>query len=129
VWFGGFFGGNLLQVYDFVTWTSSAGRLQLSLETENDFGTLPWGNFVQRLWQAKGTYAFSPDLAISSYFQYDSASREIGTNNRFIWTLRPGRELYVVWNRGWKKPLDAGFRDSLPEYDLLAVKFRWTFRM
>lgn len=129
VWFGSFFGGDLLQVYDFVTWTSSEGMLQLSLETENDFGTLPWGNFVQRLWQAKGTCAFSPNLAISSYFQYDSASHEIGMNNRFIWTLQPGRELYVVWNRGWKKPIDAGFRDSLPEYDLLAVKFRWTFRM
>jgi len=48
LWFGHFFNGRLTQVQNFITWTEPSGRLQLELDTENDFGHLPFGNFVQR---------------------------------------------------------------------------------
>ncbi len=58
------------------------------------------GNFVQRLWTVQGTYAWSPNLVLSSLVQYDTESQNIGTNTRLRWTIKPGNDLFIVWNRG-----------------------------
>ena len=70
---------------------------------ENDFGHLPQGNFVQRLWQLQGAYAWSPNLVLSSFIQYDTESQNVGTNTRLRWTIKPGNDLFIVWNRGWQR--------------------------
>ncbi len=128
-WFGDFYTGSLTQLESFVTYTTRGGRLQLELSAENDEADLPEGDFIQRLWQLKTVYAFTPDLILSSYAQYDSESRNLGTNTRLRWTIRPGNDLYLVWNHGWEHPV--GSRDRLallPASDQLVVKLRWTFR-
>ena len=127
-WFGEFFNGRLTQVQNFITWTQPSGRLQVELDTENDFGHLPFGNFVQRLLQTKVVYAFSPNLIISSYTQYDTESRQVGINNRLRWTMRPNADLFVVWNRGWKHPLSEDDRFLTPLSDQFVVKLRWVGR-
>ncbi len=129
VWFGDFYTGTLTQTEAFVTYTTRKGHLQLELSTENDSGDLPEGDFIQRLWQLKVVYAFNPDLILSSYTQYDSESRNVGTNTRLRWTIAPGNDLFVVWNHGWKRLLES--RDFLalhPVDDSFIVKLRWTFR-
>ena len=48
---------------------------------------------------------------------------------RLRWTIKPGNDLFIVWNRGWKRLILS--RDDLsvvPDKDLIAVKLRWTFR-
>ncbi|MDQ7086335.1 MAG: hypothetical protein Q9Q13_00085, partial [Acidobacteriota bacterium] len=106
-----------------------AWRFQVEAEAENNFGSLPAGDFIQRLWQLKLVYAFNPDLLLSSYFQYDSESRNLGLNSRLRWTLRPGNELYVVWNHDWEHPAgQVGTLALRPVRDQLSVKLRWTFR-
>ena len=52
--------------------------LQLALNLEQDYGYLPEGNFVFRLWQLKTVYAFTPNLLLSTFLQYDSESRTSG---------------------------------------------------
>ncbi|MDQ7087747.1 MAG: DUF5916 domain-containing protein [Acidobacteriota bacterium] len=99
VWFGTFYGGRLREYESYFRWTSPRGAFQVEAEAENNFGSLPAGDFIQRLWQLKLVYAFNPDLLLSSYFQYDSESRNLGLNSRLRWTLRPGNELYVVNQR------------------------------
>ncbi len=129
VWFGDFYTGSLTQLESFATYTTPGGHLRLEVRAENDEGHLPEGDFIQRLWQLKVVYAFTPDLILSSYTQYDSESRNVGTNTRLRWTVRPGNDLYVVWNHGWQHP--PGSRDRLalaPVSDQLVVKLRWTFR-
>ena len=75
------------------------------------------------------TYAFTPDLILSSYIQYDSDSRDLGANTRFRWTIKPGNDFFVVWNHGWRHPLAGEDWYSLhPVSDQLIVKLRWTFR-
>ena len=134
VWFGEFYEGHLTQYEGFVTWTDPRGHLSLSLEGETDVGHLPFGDFIQRLWQLKAVWAFTPDVVLSSYFQYDSESRNLGMNTRLRWTIRPGNDLYVVWNRDWLRPLDdeagrdVGAFAFRPLDDQLVVKLRWTFR-
>ena len=98
--------------------------------TENNFGRLPAGNFTQRLWQLQTAFAWSPNLVLTSFIQYDTESQNLGSNTRLRWTMRPGNDLFIVWNRGWKKLiLNPRELNLIPENELLAVKLRWTFRM
>lgn len=128
-WFGGFYDGHLTQQENYIAWTSPGARWQVNLSTENDFARLREGNFVQRLWQLKGTYAWSPNLVLSSFLQYDTESQNVGTNTRLRWTIRPGNDLFIVWNRGWQKRVLAPHDLSLiPDSETFAVKLRWTFR-
>ena len=110
-------------------WTSPKGRVQLEADIENDFGRLPKGNFVQRLWQLQGAYAWSPNLVLSSFIQYDTESQNVGTNTRLRWTIKPGNDLFIVWNRGWQRLILSPNETSIvPQSDVVAVKLRWAFR-
>ena len=128
-WFGSFFDGHLTQWQNYLKWTSPKGRVQLEADLENDFGRLPHGNFVQRLWQLQGAYAWSPNLVLSSFIQYDTDSQNVGTNTRLRWTIKPGDDLFIVWNRGWQRLILSPSETSIvPQSDVIAVKLRWTFR-
>jgi len=128
-WFGTFFNGHLTQWTNYVRWTSSKGKVQLDLDTENDFAHLPVGNFVQRLWSARAAYAWNPNLVLSTFIQYDTESQNVGTNTRLRWTIKPGNDLFIVWNRGWQQLILSPNETSIvPQSDVIAIKLRWTFR-
>lgn len=126
--FGDFFDGRLTQLVNYANWTSSSGRLFLSLDAENDFGDLPAGRFIQRLWQWKTIYAFTTELVTSAFVQYDSESREAGLNARVRWTVTPGRDVFLVWNRNWRHALSESAFAASPVSDEVVLKLRWTFR-
>ena len=130
VWFGDFFSGTLTETNVFVSYTTPAGHLRLEASIEHDSGHLAEGDFVFDVAQFNVVYAFTPDLILSSYIQYDSESRDVGTNTRFRWTIKPGNDLFVVWNHGWQRPYDNdNIFDLQTVSDQLVVKLRWTFRM
>ena len=129
VWFGDFYTGSLTQAEGFVTYTTPSGHLQLELSAENDAGRLPEGDFNLNLGQLKAVYAFTPDLILSSFIQYDSESGDLGANTRFRWTIKPGNDFFVVWFHSWRHPIDDDKSFTLrPINDQLVVKLRWTFR-
>jgi hypothetical protein len=128
-WFGTFYNGRLLQQENSLNFTSAHGTWQAGVGSEHNFGELQQGKFVQRLWQLNFAYAFNPNLMVTTFLQYDNESQDIGNNMRLRWTMKPGNDLFIVWNRGWKRLLLS--RDDLtiiPETELLAVKLRWTLR-
>ena len=127
--FGSFYSGTLYQQSNYLRYTSANGGWQAGVSVEQNFGQLPEGHFVQRLWQVNTTYAVSSYTALTSFLQYDSVSQTIGNNLRLRWTLRPGNDLFVVWNRGWKRLyLNPADRSLSSDTELFAVKLRWTFR-
>ncbi len=126
---GTFYDGRLNQYAGTVNWTSSDGRVQLGLGGENNFGCLQAGRFVQRLWQFRTSMAWSPRVVLTSFVQYDTTSNNVGANTRLRWTMKPGREIFFVWNRGWLRLLERPELTLIPDSELLALKFRWTFRM
>jgi len=129
-WFGDFFTGRLTQLNTFASYTTPGGHLRLELNLEHDNGHLNEGNFTLNVGQFKVVYAFTPDLILSSNIQYDSESRDVSANTRFRWTIRPGTDLFVVWNRGWRRPFDSASLIDLHTVDQqLVVKLRWTFRI
>ncbi len=128
--FGSFYGGTLDQWDFFSRWASPAGHLQLGFSANGNFGHLPQGNFAQRLWQANFSYAWNPNLILTSFIQYDSESQNLGTNTRLRWTFKPGNDLFIVWNRGWQRLILSPHELSLiPESEMFAVKLRFTFRL
>lgn len=128
VWFGSFYDGDLTEWENYLRWTSSKGKLQLELSAQNNFAHLKAGNFAQRLWQLQSAYAWNPNLILTSFIQYDSDSRNLGSNTRLRWTLKPGNDVFLIWNRGWQQRLSTRNLSLIPDKDLIALKVRWTFR-
>jgi len=128
-WLGTFYDGHLTQQENYVRFTPPGAHWQAEVSLENDFGHLREGDFVQRLWQLKGAYYWNPNLVLSTFVQYDTESQNVGTNTRLRWTIRPGNDLFIVWNRGWQKVIrDPHELNLVPNSEMVAVKLRWTFR-
>ncbi|MEQ1885214.1 MAG: DUF5916 domain-containing protein [Bryobacteraceae bacterium] len=127
--FGTFYNGRLYQQQNYIRYTSRQGAWQTGITVEQNFARLPQSGFVQRLWQFNTTYALSTYVSLSSFLQYDTESHNVGNNMRLRWTFKPGNDLFIVWNRGWKRLiLSPTDRTISPDTELLAVKLRWTFR-
>jgi hypothetical protein len=127
-WLGTFYSGDLHEWTAYLKWDSPGARVQTALTLADNFGHLREGNFVQRLWQYQFTFAWNPQIGVSSFIQYDNQSRNVGSNTRFRWTIRPGNDFYVIWNRSWNDILTADHLSLLPNDQLLAIKLHWTFR-
>jgi len=125
-WLGDFYNGKLTQWQDYVKWTSPKGRVQLSANLENDFARMPEGNFINRLWYLQTALAWSPNLVLSNFLQYNG--HNFGSNTRLRWTIRPGDDLFIVWNRGWQRLFTGPDLTLAPQNEEIAVKLRWTFR-
>jgi len=128
-WLGSFYDGRLIQQSGYVRFTEHGGHWQGGGSINQNFGTLREGNFVQRLAQLNLAYAFHPNLILTSFFQYDTQAQSVGNNFRLRWTIRPGNDLFIVWNRNWERLfLSRNDVDIVPSKDALTVKLRWTFR-
>jgi hypothetical protein len=129
VWFGTFYTGHLTEARVSGSFSSDSGKWRLSLEALNNSADLPEGDFTQKMFQLKGFYAFSPDLVLSLFGQYDSESENLGFNTRLRWTMKPGNDLFVVWNHDWERSVSADRQESfLPMTDQIVVKLRLTLR-
>jgi hypothetical protein len=95
--FGGFYGGHLHQVQLEGAWKAS-GSLILQMTAEHDIGRLPEGDFDATLVGLRGLVNISSDLNLSSFIQYDTDSRTVGSNSRLRWTFDPAGDLFVVYN-------------------------------
>ena len=63
------------------------------------------------------------------FIQYDTESQNVGTNTRLRWTIKPGNDVFIVWNRGWQRLVLSPQETSIvPQSDLVAIRLRWTFR-
>jgi len=126
---GSFYSGTLTQWEQSASWTSARGRWQAGLDLQNNFGHLREGTFVQRLWQSNFSFAWNPNIVLTSFIQYDTESQNLGANTRLRWTFKPGRDLFIVWNRGWRHLLNTPDLSLPPDNEFIAIKLRWTFRL
>ncbi len=96
-WFGGFYDGHLHQIELEANWRPSS-NITVSLNFEDDIGSLPQGNFTKQLYSSRVALNFSPDLQLTNYLQYDNESRQLGTNLRLRWTYNKLGDLFIVYN-------------------------------
>jgi hypothetical protein len=123
-WFGGFYDGTL----DQFQWTGAWNPLPLvtvELSGERNIGRLSGGRFTQTVAGTRLRMNFSPDLSLSSYVQYDTDSKSVGTNTRLRWTFLPVADLFVVYNHNVRSILDRWRLDS----NQLLVKLQYAWRL
>lgn len=129
VWFGDFYTGTLTEARVSGSISSPTGKWRVQLDALNNDASLPEGDFIQRMYQVKTFLAFNPDLVLSLFGQYDSESENLGFNTRLRWTIKPGNDLFVVWNHDWERSIGADRHESfIPLSDQLVVKLRVTLR-
>lgn len=122
-WFGGFYDGRLDQILLTLSWNPTA-LFTLSVSGERDIGRLREGRFVQTLVGTRARINVSPNLQISSFIQYDTDSRSIGTNTRLRWTFHPLGDLFVIYNHNLTDVTDRWRLDS----NQLLVKLQYSWR-
>jgi hypothetical protein len=122
-WFGTFYDGSLDQILLTASWNPTA-LFTMSFSGERDIGRLKEGRFVETLVGTRVKFNVSPDLQISSFVQYDTNSRSVGTNTRLRWTFRPMGDLFIIYNHNLKDITDRWRLDS----NQLLVKFQYSLR-
>lgn len=121
--FGRFYDGTLHELEASLAWRP-ASMVQVAFEAERNHGTHPAGSFTTDLVAGRVQVGFSPDLELVSFVQYDTESRNLGTNTRLRWTFHPMGDLFVVYNHNVDRPLDRWAFNS----NELLVKAKVGFR-
>jgi hypothetical protein len=125
-----------VEVGDFYSGTRTEQQANLSLRLRPGYFlrlegqwnriALPEGRFTTRLYRVIGETQFTPFMALTNNFQYDSQSAVLGWQGRFRWILTPGNDLYLVYTHNWvEEPLLDRFYTSDKR---LASKILYTYR-
>ena len=126
---GGYYNGHLTNQSNTIYWTPFHGKVEAQVTANDYFAHTPQGNFVEKLWQFKGGYSFSPDLAVSTFVQYDNVSFDLTSNTRLRWTFKPGDDFFVIWDRTWVRNATRPGLNLDPDAESITAKIRWTFRL
>jgi hypothetical protein len=122
---GGFYSGTRLERQANLSMRLRPGYF-LRLEGQWNRIALPEGRFTTRLFRVIGETQFTPFIALTNNFQYDSQSAVLGWQGRFRWILTPGNDLYLVYTHNWvEDPLLDRFSTSDRR---LASKILYTYR-
>ena len=121
---GGFYDGTLVS-YGGELVLKPTPHVRLALGGERSEGKLPGGRFTTEILSGRLELNLSPDLGWSTLVQYDSDSRLLGVQSRLRWRIRPGSDVFVVFNRGWLRDEGGSYRAS---FDRGSAKVQHTFR-
>ena len=129
--FGKYYNG-ILRTIDAALAFKPSSFLTLELTAERNFGAInalpdnfepgeavlpgPFGrpepfalieqDFTEELFGARVMFNFSPDLQLSSLTQYDTQSRELGSNNKLRWTFDSLGDIFIVYNHNMVRRVD-----------------------
>jgi len=103
----------------------TAERNKGTLTGLEDSVTLAEMDFLEQLYGLRVLLNFSSNLEFSSLTQYDTESRELGSNNRLRWTFSPYGDLFVVYNHNLIRTDDPRWAF---ESNQLPVKIQYTWR-
>ncbi len=121
---GEFYSGHSDELSGSLSWRKSA-QLTASVEFSRYWVRLKEGNFNTFLALFRFNYCFSPTMTLTNFLQYDTDSRNIGLQSRLMWIMRPGNELYFVFNHEWQE-------NALDRFEALRsdvrAKINYTFR-
>jgi len=102
---GDFFDGRRTQ-FDLRSGLKAGVPFFFGLEYEQNNVSLQEGSFVTRVYRINADVYFNPDISISNYIQYDNVNENWGWQSRFRWILKPGNEIFLVWNSLMEPSID-----------------------
>ena len=101
--------------------------LMFTLATEWNKVQLAEGRFYTRLYRGVSEFQFTPFMAWVNNVQYDTQSAVLGWQSRYRWIVRPGNDIYFVYNHNWlDDPLRASRFRSID--NRLSSKLLYTYR-
>jgi hypothetical protein len=104
-----------------------APGILLTLATEWNKVQLAEGRFYTRLYRVVSELQFSPFMAWVNNVQYDTQTAVLGWQSRYRWIVRPGNDIYFVYNHNWvDDPLRANRFSSMD--NRLSSKLLYTYR-
>ncbi|MCZ8204727.1 DUF5916 domain-containing protein [Gemmatimonas sp.] len=106
----------------------NAPHVLLSIDGQISDVSLPNARFTANTVRLRADYAFNPQLNTTVFAQWDNQSERASTNARLRWTLKPGSDLYVVWNSGWQTGLERPIVWTRPSRGGLVAKYVYFFR-
>ena len=97
---GGFWNGSISSLELGLTVRPARG-VNLSSGYTHSKVTAENSGFYTNLFQLDIGLDFTPDISLSSNFQFDDVSDILGSNTRFRWIITPGTDIYFVYNHNW----------------------------
>jgi len=64
------------------------------------------GSFSTDLLRFEGNFDFTNNLFLTTKLQFDNLSDLLGLNTRLRWIIRPGSDLYLVYNQNWLREFE-----------------------
>jgi len=99
---GGFWTGNRTIYSTRVTGRPLPG-INLTGEYERTDANLAGGNFTTDVVRFVGNFDFTSELFFTTNIQYDNVSDVLGMNNRLRSIIKPGSDLFLVYNHNWQR--------------------------
>ncbi len=78
----------------------------LGLEWEQSDLEFAGQDYTIQVYRLNGNILYSPRITLDNFIQYDNKSKNIGWQSRFRWILKPGNEIFLVWNSIFNDPLE-----------------------
>jgi hypothetical protein len=125
-WFGSFYEGKLHEIEVEANWNPSQ-LVTFELSAVRNIGSLPWGDFDQKLAGLRVRFNVTPDLQLNSFLQYDTEDGSLGWNARLHWIFSPLGDVFLVFNHNTLDSQNNGSR--LLQSRQVVLKARYNFRV
>jgi hypothetical protein len=96
----------------------------VGLESDRKYIHLEGEQVITQIFRFNLNLLFSPNLSLYSFVQYENQTETMGWQSRFQWILRPGKEIFFIWNSPHIDPYD---RFNQPDYEA-RLKVNYTIR-
>ena len=84
-------------------------------------------DFTEELIGVRLQLNISPNLQFSSLTQYETESRELGSNNKLRWTFHPLGDIFIVYNHNmFRRTLDDRWEFVSNEFPV-KIQYSWRF--
>ena len=107
--------------------TSRAATARIDVLINEPIGTIVpelYGHFTEHLGGVHANLQFSPELEWRNFLQFDNESDSLGINSRVRWILKPGADLFLVWNQTQARVGDS----FVPLFQEAGFKLAYTLR-
>jgi len=98
--------------------------IYIGIESDRRWVDLPDGSFITQIFRLNLNFLFSPKISWYNFAQYENQTETIGWQSRFQWIIKPGKEIFLVFNSPLIDPLER-FK---PEVYEARVKVKYTIR-
>jgi hypothetical protein len=101
--------------------------INISGEFNHNQILLAEGQFDTNIFRFTGNFDLSPWVSFTTNLQYDNLSHLLGLNARMRWIVRPGNDLFLVYNHNWIHDIKHAYLYTLERQGIVKASFTHRF--